>query len=204
MNKKNLLAMSALRATKKILELAALDELKTRKLLLHGFPYQGKGYQWGRYLRSKVQDGILHVAIFLPEPLRMGARDAAYEIYVDRAKKQFLTYDRIENRWRSAKLDYLDWPKYVSYSEGNWISRSDDKTIKQYLNGERGGFSGVLDYQLRLREESLRRRYKREVEPWDADMAQISALPKNWTQWCRKVGIPENYIFYQKNTFRKA
>ena len=197
MNKKKLLAMSALRATKKILELAALDELKTRKLLLHGFPYQGKGYQWGRYLRSKVQDGILHVAIFLPEPLRMGARDAAYEIYVDRAKKQFLTYDRIENRWRSAKLDYLDWPKYVSYSEGNWISRSDDKTIKQYLNGERGGFSGVLDYQLRLREESLRRRYKREVEPWDADMAQISALPKNWTQWCRKVGIPENYIFYQ-------
>ena len=69
MNKKKLLAMSALRATKKILELAALDELKTRKLLLHGFPYQGKGYQWGRYLRSKVQDGILHVAIFLPEPL---------------------------------------------------------------------------------------------------------------------------------------
>ena len=56
---------------------------------------------------------------------------------------------------------------------------------------------GLLEYQKEVREDSLRRKYQRETAPWDADLAQTPPLPKDWERWYRKVGIPENYIFYQ-------
>ena len=197
MKKKELLELPALRATKGMLELAAKDELKPIGLLASQRPYVRKGYERGRYLRSKVCGGILKVAIFLPEHLRMGARDAAFEVYIDRQKGQFLTYDRIVKMWRTAKLDCLPWPGDTYNSKENWISKADYRTILQYLGGERGGYEGVLDYQLEMRRDALKRKYKRETAPWDADMAQIPEKPKDWDRWCRKVGIPENYIFYQ-------
>ena len=197
MNKNKLMELPALRATKLMLELAAQDECKTRKYCYAKFNYVRTGYERGRYLRSKVCNGILKVAIFLPEHLRLGARDPAFEVYLDRGKGQTLTYDRINDKWRTAKLDYLPWPRYVNGSESNWISRDGNLRIKQYLGGELGGYEGVLSYQLKLREEALKRKYKKETAPWDADMAPIQETPKDWDRWCSKVGIPDNYIFYQ-------
>lgn len=60
-----------------------------------------------------------------------------------------------------------------------------------------GGFSGLMEYQLKVRADELKRRHKRETDPWDLDLAQTPDLPKDWMRWVRKVGIPENYIFYQ-------
>lgn len=197
MKKKELLGLPALRATKKILSLAMEDKLTIRKSYFGSYGYEYQGYERGRYIRSRIFNGILKVSIFLPEHLRMGTKDPAFEVFVDAGKEQFLTYDRVGNRWLTAKLDCLPWPRYVLNSLGIWSGKASYQHIKEYLGGQRGGYEGLLDYQLKVRENELVRRYRRETDPWDADLSQIPAVPKDWDRWCSKVGIPENYIFYQ-------
>lgn len=197
MRKKELLKLPALRATKQMVSLAMADKLMTRKRYYGAYSYEYQGYERGRYIRSRVFDGILKVSIFLPEHLRMGTKEPAFEVFVDAEKAQFLTYDRVGNRWLTAKLDFLPWPSYVLNSSEIWSGKASYQHIKEYLGGERGGYEGLLDYQLKVRKDALTQLYRRETDPWDADLSQIPAVPKDWDWWCRKVGIPENYIFYQ-------
>ena len=107
MRKKELLKLPALRATKQMVSLAMADKLMTRKRYYGAYSYEYQGYERGRYIRSRVFDGILKVSIFLPEHLRMGTKEPAFEVFVDAEKAQFLTYDRVGNRWLTAKLDFL-------------------------------------------------------------------------------------------------
>lgn len=193
MKKSELLAMPTLRATKRMMELASQDELDFRS----AYRFGEKGYQRGCYLRCKACNGKLKVAIFLPEYMRMGTTDAAFEVYADCERDQFLTYDRVGKRWLTAKLDLLPWPSYFYKSKENWIGKSDYQKIKDYFGGTRGGYEGLLDFQLQVRKDQLKRKHKRETDPWDADLAHTPDKPKDWEQWCRKVGIPDNYIFYQ-------
>lgn len=194
MKKKELLMLPALNATKQMMDLARADTYKVWKNYIY---QQTKGYYWGCYLRSQVTNGILKVAIFLPEYMRMNVRKPAFEVYVDRVNAAFITFDRLGNRWLKAKVDCLPWPKYILGSLGTWISKSSEQTIQRYLDGTRGGYGGLLDYQLELRREALKKKYKRESEPWDLDLAQVPDVPRDWDRWCRKVGIPDNYIFYR-------
>lgn len=78
-----------------------------------------------------------------------------------------------------------------------WISDADAKLAAEYLGSDKQGYEAILDYQLELRKEARIRRYKKETDAWDADLALTPALPKNWDHWVDKVGIPQNYIFYQ-------
>lgn len=189
--------LPALRATKQIVNLAMADNLTRRKRYYGTYAYEYQGYKRGRYLRSYIFSGILKVSIFLPEHLRMGTKEPAYEVFVDAEQSQFLTYDRVENRWKTAKLDYLPWPVYVNNSEENWIGKASYRHIKEYLGGQHGGYEGLLDYQRKVRRDNLLQMYRRETDPWDEDLSQTPEKPKDWERWCSKVGITENFIFYQ-------
>ena len=79
MKKKELLGLPALRATKKILSLAMADKLMMRKRYYGLYSYEYQGYERGRYIRSRIFNGILKVSIFLPEHLRMGTKEPAFE-----------------------------------------------------------------------------------------------------------------------------
>ncbi len=69
--------------------------------------------------------------------------------------------------------------------------------VAAYLNSKEQGYEAILTYQKQLREEARIRRYKKETDAWDADMLLTPALPKDWDRWVDKVGIPQNYIFYE-------
>ena len=119
-----------------------------------------------------------------------------YEVYIDHKARQFITYNSINLRWLQSKLDRLSWPdKY--HSSSTWISSADARTIAEYLGAAKGGYSAILDYQLEIRKEARIRHHKKETDPWDADVALTPALPKDWNRWVDKVGIPQNYIFYE-------
>ena len=193
MKKKELLKLPPIRATKRMMELAMRDSLEYRGMCHFG----EKGYQRSCYLRCKIQGAYMKLAIFLPEHMRMGCKDAAFEVFADCKAEEFLTFDRVGNRWLTAKLDLLPWPCYYYRSQERWIGKSDYQKVKQYFGGDRGGYEGFLDFQLQIRRDQLKRRHKREADPWDADLAHIPATPQDWDRWCQKVGIPENYIFYR-------
>lgn len=197
MRKKELQKLRTLKATPKMMKMAA-DDTPKRETHSYGWSsYVRTVYQYGLYMRCQTLSGFLKVAFFLPDRMRMGGNLPAYELFICRETGEFLTYDRNREKWLTAKLDLLDWPDYVGTSEKKWINPEGYSTIKTYLGVNHGGFSGLMEYQLKVRADELKRCHRRETDPWDLDLAQTPDLPKDWVRWVRKVGIPENYIFYQ-------
>lgn len=193
MKKKELMKIRKLRATGEIMALAAADVPEKVGGYWRGTPCQR--YQNGLYLRCEVQRGILHAAVYLTEYLRMGSRKAAFDLYIDREQRQFLTCQCETGKWLAAKLDMLPWPFYVHCSEGKWISGKDYELIRQYLKGHQGGFPGLLEYQLQVRKEELHRKYRRQIERWDADLGRRRNCQKTGTDGFIKPGFRKTLSF---------
>lgn len=197
MKKKELLAIRALNATPRMVRLAAGDCVEKRTVARWGEQYTRTGCQYDLFMRCAVQDGILKVSLFLPRLLRLGARTPAYDVYLDRENRCFLTYSHEKKKWLTGKLDRLDWERDWWDNAERWLSPADAKLAGKYFGKETGGYRDILKFQQGIRDEELVRRHRRETDPWDADLAQVPALPKDWDRWAAKVGIAENYIFYQ-------
>lgn len=65
--------------------------------------------RYSGFVRSAVEGGILKVTLYDPDAMRLGGTLPVYEIFMEKEKQQFLTYDRTRNEWRAAKIDYLEW-----------------------------------------------------------------------------------------------
>ena len=197
MVKKELLRMRRLRATKKMIKIAQEDIPKKVTVGTGAYSYQDTYREYQLFLRCRIEDDILKVALYYPDNLRAEGCLPSYEVFIDRSARRFITYDYINHKWRTAKLDRLDWPQYVPMYPRTWMSSSDAKSAADYLGSEYLGYEAILSYQLQLRKEALARRHRKETDPWDADMALTPALPKDWDRWVDKVDIPENFIFYE-------
>lgn len=197
MKKKELLKLRAINATSKMMQMADADLPQRTVYRSWNGEQVYLSYKCSLYMRCQIIHGYLKVAFFLPDHMRTGGRKPAYELYIDKEKGEFITYDRIRKKWLTAKVDMLPWPGTFYSLNNKWISPQGHDLIKKHLGGEHGGYRGLLEYQLKIRAENLKRRHKRETDPWDLNLAQTPKLPKDWDRWVNKVGITENYIFYQ-------
>lgn len=197
MKKQELQALRVLKATPEIMKAMQANPLQRETISYAHLNYTYEFYEYGLFMRCTIQNDILIVALFLPSYLRTEGKLPAYTLYVLRAERRFITYDHINQKWRTATLHNLYWPTYFYYSKKKWIRQSDYKKIQTYLGEKEGGYEGILHYQNQIREEELQQRHKKETDPWDADLSQVPGLPKDWERWVSKVGIRENYIFYQ-------
>lgn len=196
MNKKELLKLRALSATATMLRTANADELKTIITQMGNYSYKENRREYQLFLRAEVENGILKVALFNPDYLRAGAKQPAYTVYIEGEKKQFLTYDMFKHSWRTGKVDSLDWPQYISTSARVYLPRKEAAIIQTYLGCGADVYYGLYQYQKAIQEAEAERRFQKAVAPWDADMALTPDLPKDWVHWVNKVGITENFIFY--------
>lgn len=194
MKKTELLTFKRQLATPTMMNSAQKDELKKRK---DYYWSDGKGYHVGMYIRCCIQRDILKVSFFLTELMKAGGKLPAYELFIDKAKEDFITYDCLNKRWLTAKLDLIPWPTYIINSEDKWISEADYMMIKRYLETKQGGYAGLFEYQLHVRAEQLKRRHKRETDPWDLELEQTPKIPNDWEQWVKKTGIPHHFMFYK-------
>lgn len=152
-------------------------------------------YKYGVYMRCQIFNGVLKVAFFLVENMRLGSNKPSYELFINKETGEFVTWDVKHEKWRNAKVDMLDWPEYVYYS-GRYINPEGNRSIKRQLGTESGGYKGILEWQQSVRKEELKQRYKRECEPWDLAMDQVPELPKDWIHWVDKYAIRNHFIFY--------
>ena len=197
MKKKQLLQMRRLYATSKMVRVAQQDIPQKVTVRTYWNSYQEVRRKYQIYLRCRVDGGILKAALYYPDNLRADGRMPSYEVYIDRDARRFITYDCINKKWLDSKLDRLEWPHYVPASPRTWAIPAEAKAAAEYLGSEKMGYEAILDYQLEIRKEERIRRHKRETSKWDADLALTPPLPKDWARWVDKVGIPENYIFYE-------
>lgn len=196
MIKKELMKLRTLKATPKMMEMAKNDKKIPRQYTTYwGGTYTATIYEYGIFMRCQTLKGYLKVAFFLPDMMRCGSDLPAYELYIHKKAGQFLTWDCREQKWREAMVDNLDWPYNYSRSK-TWINPEGNQTIKNYLGVSQTGWDGIIEYQRKIREENIEKRYKRKTDPWDKELAQTPALPKDWEKWCSKTAVPENYLFY--------
>lgn len=156
--------------------LTATDEMK--KIATSDLPRKEKtdyGYvrevcEYYTYLRCIKQDGILKVAFFFPEHLRLDGSNPAYEVYLDKEKRQFITYNSLIQKWCESKLDRLDWKRQYWYTKAYWISEEDETSIQTYLNIDKKAVEAILQFQRDVRDEQLEQRHRRETDPYASTM----------------------------------
>ena len=199
MVKKDLLALPELRATPSMMKAAAADTptVEEHKNWWNNEKWYETKYRQPLYVRSAVQNGILKVAYFSVEALRLGGRKPIYELYVNKARDQFLTYCHTDGKWHTAKLDRLEWPAFVRYRSDVRVSAADQKRVRDYFGGKGSVYEVILRFQESVRLKELLARHKRETDPWDEEMKLVPPLPKDWARWVDKVGIPEQFMYYR-------
>ena len=85
--------MPALTASQEMKEVAIADEPK-KETTYYGHTYTTRTYF--AFMNCLVQDGVLKAAFFLPDHLRLDGNNPAYEVFIDKENRQFLTYDHLE------------------------------------------------------------------------------------------------------------
>lgn len=207
MRKADLRKLRTLNATKEMMEKAAVNELgeKVKEVTDLGCRRIIKR-KYGMFLRCQYLGQILKVAVFLPEQMQKGIKAPYYEIFLNPEGGEFITRERKTGKenWKTARIDNLNFDKcyayweYFYYSEKNaWINREGSRTIKKVLDVSKGGYEGILEFQKRVNEEKIQEQRRKETRPWDEDMALVPELPTGFSDWQKKEGIPEHYIFYR-------
>ncbi|MDY2753599.1 MAG: PcfJ domain-containing protein [Blautia obeum] len=193
MNKAQLLKMKDLMADDEMIRIAKKEKKQKAN---PAYWYSPERYQHGKFLRACVIDGILKVSVFLTEYLRFGGMEPAYNVYIDKEKEDFITYDFMYQKWSNAKLDRLGWPEYAESREV-FCTVETTKCIQEYLHADTAPYEAILFYQMHIREKRLDKKHKKETDKWKKRMEQIPPLPKDWERWLNKVGITEHFIFYE-------
>ena len=193
MNKKELLTMPKLKVTPSIYREAMADK---PEIIRYYRNYEKRDHKTAVYLRCCTRNGILKVACFTTEEIRTGSKNPLYEIYLSKEEKTYLTYKVEEKRWLTASFWRLTWPTYF-YSNKIKCCRETQKAIRKYFGSEiRDVVELISSFQNGIMNERLMKKHKRATDPWDEDLKQTPAPPKDFGKWVAKHGINEHYIFY--------
>ena len=196
MKKSQLKKLKCLNATRQIMEMAKKEVPKRNE-------YDNQeSFSRGLFMRCQVEKGILKVSLFLTRDLRIGSHRPVYQVFVDREARDFVTWDSVLEKWRGAKVDYLDWP-HAFWGTERYMGPKDNKILQTYLGVSEGGYKGLLEYQRKIREEQLQKRHKKQTDPWDRYLEQVPELPKDWDHWVDKEGIGQSYMFYDYSRKKK-
>lgn len=192
MKKKELLSLPEIKITKEIIETARKDKPKVEKCYGNHKRYI---YTFKEYYRAKVFNGILKVAIFARDDVIR--ERPSYEIYLSKEEKRYLTYDTINESWRTAKIDNLS-NTYSYYEEKRYYCRGAEKAIVDYLDNEKKtGFEAIFYFQSEIKKEGLRIAHKRITDRIDSKMELVPALPKGFDKWIENVAmVHSRYIYY--------
>ena len=174
---------------------AMLKQAENEPMIESGYFRKELRYEHECYAKCKRFDRILKVAIYLTRNLAAGGRKPVYELFLDYDAQDFLTYSFVEKKWRTAMLRNLPQQGFGIYDMQ--ISSRDSAVISQYLHSKWGAIVAIREFQEGIREKQLLARHKKETDPWDAAMALVPPLPKDWDRWVSKVGVEQNYMFYQ-------
>ena len=138
------MALPKLTATDEMKQIATSDLPRKEKT---DYGYVREVCEYYTYLRCIKQDGILKVAFFFPEHLRLDGSNPAYEVYLDKEKRQFITYNSLIQKWSESKLDRLDWKRQYWYTKAYWISDEDETSIQAYLNINKKAVEAIRQFQ---------------------------------------------------------
>ncbi len=162
-------------------------------------------YKTHCYLAASVEEEILKVGVFTRQDVVSGKNTPRYIIYLSVKENDFITYDVSEDKWRTAKIDYLniDMGNNAAsiYPRVNRQTDSDRRLVNEYFKtgNNREIMAAVLDFQFAIRKSSLLKKHKSEQQQIDMVMNEVPELPKDFDIWIKNKGfIKHEYLFYKK------
>ena len=205
-----------LRALKRIYATPAMKRIAQENKLDNPIIYK---YSWHTYstkydlmIRCQSRGKILMIAMFFPEDVAKGFKYPTYEIYCNPAGDEYITRERdsadgSEIRWTKAQvfnLNRIDTIRFFDYEpdvkirkKTIWQSYSGKDEIKQFLNTNRNGIEGLIEYQHRCNLRNIKRIEKKEQEPWDEELALTPSILPGFERWSKHDAMEENFIFYE-------
>ena len=199
MKKEYLKKKYAMQADAQMMERAMKDSLSEKE---YGYYRTVLTYTNGVQLDCKIEENILFVGIYLTEYMRAGSPLPAYLLLIDFDKDDFVTWDRVNQKWRTATWYSLNWPKQA-LTNPPFISKEANQRLKDYLHTESDGDQAIWEFQRLVRYRQMKARHKRETDAWDKMLDPMPELPKDWRRWAEKYGIKQNYIFYDYSRKKK-
>ena len=163
--------------------------------LVQGYYKNKRVYAHDFYARCRRFGAILKVAFYKTELLTAGGRQPRYELFLNRKEQDFLTYAYAEKSWRTSMLH--NFYRFGDLLYNIRFSERDEKLIREYFGSKEEPYRAIQKFQVNIREQQLLARHRKETDPWDAAMALVPPLPKDWDRWVGKVGVAQNYMFYQ-------
>lgn len=160
-------------------------------------------------LLARVQNlnGIIKVAVFLPEKMRKEIKTPRYEIFLNVTGSEYITRELDDNgnetRWLTGMIRNLpDISWYYSRSLDNTFLSKDAKDTLNRLEvadayKNTSGLRKLYYWQMRQHDKKIAEKEAKEQAPWDADMELVPALPRGFVDWARKNACREFFIFYK-------
>lgn len=162
-------------------------------------------YKINCYLAASVEEEILKVGLFTREEIASGINTPQYVVYLSKKEKEFLTYDVIEGKWRTAKIDnlHMDRGNFCNslYPRVNMQTDRERKLVNEYFGTgiNREIMAAVLDFQSDIRKGNLIKKHQSEQRQIDEVMNEVPELPKDFDGWIKNKGfIKHEYLFYKK------
>jgi len=192
MKKKQLLELKRLTATDEMVQLAK-EDIPVQKQKFGSVEYV---YKCGLYIMAEVEREILKVAMFFTDHLALSGREPMYSLFINRGKNDFIGYDHLCRKWTTATLNRVKIPQGI-YGSEKYCDEASTRCIQEYLETDKDILDALLDFQLNLRRQNVLQRHKVITDQWDLVMRDVPKLPREWERWIKKVGLRQNFIFYE-------
>lgn len=206
MRKAGLLDKKPLAATAAMLETARKDTGTVKKAeRWYDDSYEYTEYETRFYFRAVVyaDRGLLEIDLFTRKDLAAGMKQPGFRIFLDREKKDFISWNMREEKWSSAKIDMLepgdDRYRY-SYRGRNHATKETLRVVNRYL--KTGCMldveMAVLYFQAKIRKLELSKKHRLVTDIIDGYMDMVPGkLPADWLKFINDRAL-EHSIFYER------
>lgn len=201
MEKQKLKKMKILEATDEMVQVAENDVP-----IIGNMPYEKMTYPVGMLIRAEEEENIVKIGFFFTEILAAGGRRPLYTLFIDKKKDCFIGYDYRLKSWTNKMLDKIEYPNGVKKHHA-WCDLKSLEIIRKTVEEnckENEIYDSIWEFEEQVRRRTRIQKNRKITREWDKVMNCVKETPKDWDKWMKKVGITENYIFYQYSKKKKA
>lgn len=155
------------------------------------------------FASASVHDGILMVRCHTRTALGYGIKEARHLVFIDKKNNEYCTYDRVDKKWRTAKINMLEGLHSGWSLRNTWSTKADRQLVNDYF--ETGKYldieAAVLEFQAGIKQEALAKAHRKETDQIDSVMNEVPDMPKGFEKWVIK-NCFEEVCFYKPEKYK--
>lgn len=160
-------------------------------------------HKYDYFASASVHDGILMVRCHTRTALGYGIKEPRHLVFIDKKNNEYCTYDRVDKKWRTAKINMLEGLHSGWRLWSTWSTKADRQLVNDYF--ETGKYldieAAVLEFQAGIKREALAKAHRKETDQIDSVMNEVPDMPKGFEKWVIK-NCFEEVCFYKPEKYK--